>query len=545
MALDFSTAPTLPYRHQVLGVEELIKSNDPDSGRVLPNCFALFDEMGNGKTLQVIYAACELYRRGEINRILVVAPASVRVVWYDPDLGEIAKHAWRDIPIRVTEYHSKMRSWMRVPTDAAVAARWRHVDPLEFVITNYDFIRRDEKRERLERFCGPRTWLVLDESAAVKNHKAQQTKACWKLRQKCGRVVILNGTPIANNPLDMFSQMRMLNPLILSCQSFFHFRARYAVMGGYLGKAVVGWRDLEDMQKRIKPYALRRLKSDALDLPDKLPPTTLAAVLSDRTWRLYRDMRDDMVAWLDTNTLASAAQAGVKALRLSQIVSGFVGGLRTGVWQDPASLDDETVPDPTRTLSSPEDEAGPDFAGARPVGREKLDAVLDWIAERLEEDPHFKLLAWCRFRFELQRLCEAVAERFPQVSIGKIWGGQTRDERNEALQLLDPRTTPRAPVVVVGTPASGALGLNLTAAHHVIYVSHDYSLKTRLQSEDRVHRPGQVHHVSYTDVIAVGPAGQKTIDHAVIKALRQKNDLATWTASAWRSALKEEMDEED
>lgn len=538
--LDFSTAPTLPYRHQVLGVEALIKSTDPESERLLPNCFALFDEMGNGKTLQVIYAACELYRRGEIDRVLVVAPASVRVVWFDPDLGEIAKHAWRDIFIRVTEYHSKMRSWVREATHTTLLRR----DPLEFVITNYDFIRRDEKRERLERFCGPRTWLVLDESAAIKNHKAQQTKACWKLRQKCGRVVILNGTPIANNPLDMFSQMRMLHPQILACQSFFHFRSRYALMGGYLAKQIVGWRDLEDLQRRIKPYALRRLKSDALDLPDKLPPTILTATLTDHTWRLYRDMRDDMVAWLDANTLASAAQAGVKALRLSQIVSGFVGGLRAGVWRDSASLDDDWSADSTRTLSPSADEVQDDLMTARPLGREKLDAVLQWIGERLNEDPHFKLLAWCRFRFELQRLCVAIHEQFPQVVMGKIWGGQTRDERNEALQLLDPRTTPQAPVVVVGTPASGALGLNLTAAHYVIYVSHDYSLKTRLQSEDRVHRPGQTHHVSYTDVMAVGPAGQKTIDHAVIKALRQKNDLATWTAAAWRSALTEELAED-
>jgi SNF2 family DNA or RNA helicase len=84
------------------------------------------------------------------------------------------------------------------------------------------------------------------------------------------------------------------------------------------------------------------------------------------------------------------------------------------------------------------------------------------------------------------------------------------------------------------------MGLNLTAAHTVMYLSNDYSLKTRLQSEDRVHRPGQTNVVSYYDVVATGPDGQKTIDHHIIKALREKNDIATWTTSAWLAALRED-----
>lgn len=83
------------------------------------------------------------------------------------------------------------------------------------------------------------------------------------------------------------------------------------------------------------------------------------------------------------------------------------------------------------------------------------------------------------------------------------------------------------------------MGLNLTAAHTVVYLSNDYSLKTRLQSEDRVHRPGQRNVVSYFDVIAVGPNGQRTIDAAIVKALRDKNDLASWTTGAWVAALRD------
>jgi hypothetical protein len=82
--------------------------------------------------------------------------------------------------------------------------------------------------------------------------------------------------------------------------------------------------------------------------------------------------------------------------------------------------------------------------------------------------------------------------------------------------------------------------LNLTAAHTMIYLSYDHSLEKFLQGNDRVHRPGQVHPVSYYDIIATGPKGQKTIDHHIIQSRYNKDSLATWTVSAWQRALSEE-----
>ena len=505
MSIDLSRSRVPSYAHQLVGVEALVESGDPARGRIFPNCFALFDEMGAGKTKQVIDAACVMFTWGLIDRVLVIAPASVRAVWWDPELGELAKHLWDELPVEVTEYHAKSRTWRRFEGNPRL--RW--------VISNYDFIRREQRRDELAKYCTPRTLLVLDESAAVKNHRAEQTKACWHLRQKCGRVVLLNGTPIANNPLDLYSQARLMHPGILACQSFFHFRSRYALMGGFQQKQVIGWQNLEDLQKRMAPYVLRRLKTECLDLPAKLPPMTLVATLSDDTWNLYKEMRDEFVAWLDAQTLSTAAQAGVKALRLSQLVNGFIGGIRS-------------------------EHAADEVEPTRDIGREKLDVFLEWLSDRLEAESSLKLLVWCRFRPELARVCDELLKKFPGIALGRIWGGQKGEEREETLRLLDPRTAPKGPAVVVGTPSSGALGLNLAAAHDVIYLSNDYSLKTRLQSEDRVHRPGQVSPVSYFDVIAVGPQGQRTIDHLIIKALRTKNDVATWTTDAWRQAIKEE-----
>jgi SNF2 family DNA or RNA helicase len=84
------------------------------------------------------------------------------------------------------------------------------------------------------------------------------------------------------------------------------------------------------------------------------------------------------------------------------------------------------------------------------------------------------------------------------------------------------------------------MGITLAAASNVVYLNNAYSLNIRQQSEDRTHRPGQTRAVSYFDVLAEGPAGQRTIDHIVLKALREKRELAEWTASAWLEALKEQ-----
>jgi SNF2 family DNA or RNA helicase len=171
------------------------------------------------------------------------------------------------------------------------------------------------------------------------------------------------------------------------------------------------------------------------------------------------------------------------------------------------------------------------------IGREKLDALLEWLNTRWDEDPALKVLIWCRFRAELLRIRDALPKGMP---VGVLLGSQRKQEREDALRLFDPRTAPDGRAVLLGTTKTGQTGLNLTAAHTVVYASNDTSLFTRMQSEDRVHRPGQRNVVSYFDVVATGPAGQRTVDHVILKALREKQNLATWTTSAWVAELTRE-----
>lgn len=511
-----------PYDHQIVGIDALVKWDDPTKGRVIGGCFALFDEMGAGKTLQVSVAAQILFLMNKIDRVVVVAPVPVRSVWFDPELGELKKHLWPDLPVWVTEYHARKRKWTQgTPGLDKRILRW--------VVTNYDFLRAVERREQLSQVLSKRTLLVLDESSAIKNPSAKQSKAMVELRRLCGRVFILNGTPIANNPGDLFNQAYTMDPTILECRNFFHFRSKYAIMGGWQGRQVLSWRNVEDIQRRMAPYILRRLKVECLDLPAKLDSVVLKPTLTQKTWGIYKEMRDDMVAWLTEDTVATASQSIVRVLRLSQITSGFLSGVQQGDVDYAETADGPEEPGKELKINLTEE-----------IGREKLDLFLAILKEWVADDPDLKLIVWCRFRAELKRLHATLFNGDAKIQLGQIWGGQKRHEREAAIRLLDPRTSPKGPVVVMGTPATGAMGLNLTAAHTVVYLSNDYSLKTRLQSEDRVHRPGQIYPVSYFDVVAEGPNGQKTIDHAILKALKEKDDMAKWTTSAWLSALRDE-----
>jgi SNF2 family DNA or RNA helicase len=502
MTNNFAACPYPPTKHQLVGIQKIVNE---------PYVFVT-DEMGFGKTKQLIDAAHVLFQQDKIDRVLVICPAPVKHVWHDPELGQLSEHAWSGVHNHVELYHKRPRAWHTGPADQRA---------LHWIITNYEFIRMGLKsRSRylpdrlvfLQQQCGPRTLLVLDESSAVKNARALQTRACMYLRKECTRVVLMSGTPIAHSPLDLLSQGNLLHPSILSDRpgeytNLIQFRNRYATMGGFQYKQIVEWRNLDDLQQRFAPHTLRRLKKDCLDLPPKLKSVTLTATLTPATWKLYKKMRDDMIVWLQDDDVSVAQQAITKVVRLAQLTSGHLGGL--------------------------------EIAGVEKTSSEKLDLVIEWVQEQLDLDPHFKAVIWSRFRYDVDRLAEGL-EALP-VTVGKLWGGNSTADREATLSLLHPHSAKAdEAAIVVGTQSTGSMGITLAAAATVVYVSNDFSLNVRVQSEDRNHRPGQTRPVSYFDVVATGPDGQKTIDHLVLKALRKKQNLADLTASAWVDALQQE-----
>lgn len=492
-------SPPLP--HVKFGVEWLIA-----------HPYALLgDDMGGMKTAQTIIAAQFLSEMDVIDRVIVVAPAAVRPkVWFDQDLGQLNEQLWRGKRSLVCEYHARVRKWVHEPEGT---------NELRWIVTNYEFIRTKANLHVLLDYCGPKTLLVLDESSAVRGHDSAQTDACMTLRwltnrrgrpvlgaARCGRILLLNGTPVAESPMDMFSQGNLMHPSILECKYVTHYKARYAITKPVYGKkdrrgnwvqAIEGWHNLEDLQRRFAPYVLRREAKD-LGIDFALPSVPLEVRLTEATWRVYRQMRDEMVVWLKSG-VATSATAAVKSLRLAQITSGFLGGVEDANIGDSDGFTFDGDDDPL-----PRDSGGARHA-PRPVveiGREKLDFALAWHAERLEHDPNLKLTSWCRFVPELRRYLNEVKRFGHPVGAAcgaKVFEGEhsQKSERETALRLLHPKTAPEGPATVGATQGTGALGLNFTACHTVLEISYDYSSFKKKQGDSRFNRPGQRQMVSF------------------------------------------------
>lgn len=514
--IDWARCATTPKEHQKDGVRALLQ-------RLY---FMLAHEVGAGKSKIVIDTNQILWEAGLIDTVVVACPAFARGVWGNPDpaLGEIAKHGWPSVANHVREYSVRLS---KLPKDHDRSG-------LNWVITNYEFIRRDERLGPLLTYLANRRYiLVCDESWALKDCHTDQWKAVNKIRSMAARVVLLNGTPIADTPLDLFAQMRLLHKDILGFKYFSHFRARYAILKANTSfPMITGWQNLEELREKVAPHVITKKTRECFDLPPVLDPILIEAKLTEDNWRLYRGMRDEMVAWLSLpdveGGVAQASivkQAIVKSMRLAQITSGFIGGVQdidlSGDFLDFTEQHAEVT-------------TGMTVLPPRAIGTEKLDALIAWLA-RVE--PPARILVWCRFRLEVERTAAALSA---QRRMFMLYGSQRTDEREAAVAALNPAIPQTELVGVVGNPLAGGAALNLAGASLAVNLSHDTKLRVFLQARGRIDRPGQTQPIRYVDVVATGPKGQRTIDHHVLAALRSKQDVATWTAATWKSKLMEE-----
>ena len=129
-----------------------------------------------------------------------------------------------------------------------------------------------------------------------------------------------------------------------------------------------------------------------------------------------------------------------------------------------------------------------------------------------------KALIWSRFRYDVQRITEALKKEHGPQSTVSYYGDTSDEDRTSAIEQFQNGEAR----FFVGNPQTGGYGITLTAATTVIYFANSFDLAVRMQSEDRAHRIGQTDHVTYIDLIAEG-----TIDERIVKALRTKMDIAS------------------
>lgn len=432
---------------------------------------ALLADMGTGKSMMTIAITGTLEAEKGVKRMLVVCPKSIVGVWEE----EFRKFA--DYKYALTVLDGTMEK-------KKASFNYMQGAALQIIVVNYESCWRLES----EITKWKPDLIVCDESSKIKTPSASQSKALHRLGRISKYNIILTGTPITGSPLDIFSQYKFLDDSIFG-GSFYLFRNRYAVMGGYQNRMVVGYRHMDELVSKVHDIAYRIKIEDAVELPPFIDQTR-TITLEPKAQAIYRTLEQDCYAEL-SNGEVTARNVLTQLLRLSQCTGGFIRGDVN--------------------------------ADATQVSAAKLDALEDIIDTCLDEEK--KVVVFARFVPEIEAIEKMLKKK--KIGYSVIYGAITDRAEQVAKFQNDPDIK-----VFIGQLQTTGMGLTLTASSVAVFYSLDFSYANYEQSRARIHRIGQKQKCLYIHLVCKG-----TVDEKVLNALKHKGDIAKIMVDDWRTLL--------
>ena len=480
-------APLLPYpvkanlyKHQIRGANMALRAFGALDAKTTGGGFGELFEMGCGKTLTTIAVAGALYNLGKIDRVLVVAPTSVCSVW-PHDLNQFATFPW-EARVLLGDKKKRLKALNELENWPFKALR--------IAVINYESTHREGIFEALAAYKPD--LIVCDESQRIKNPSAAQSKALHKLGDAAPFRMILSGTPVQNNAVDLYSQYRFLDPAVYGA-NFYAFKNRYCIMGGYGQHQIVGYRNMDELVEKEHSVAYRVTKEECLDLPQQTFINRYVQ-FTDAEQAIYEQLRKSSFLELETGENVTATTILTMYLRLMQLTGGFL------------TADESTRP--------------------KQVNTAKLDALAD-IVDDYVVDAGKKLVIFARFRAEIAAIENLL--RLRKIQYGSIYGDVPMEERGKIVE--DFQTNPDTKVFVAQIQTAG-LGITLHAASTAVFYSYDYNYANYAQALARIHRIGQRLPVTYIHLVVDG-----SIDEKILAALENKEDMAKTVVDSWREVL--------
>ena len=437
--------------------------------------YALFMEAGTGKTACVITYlgdVAEKLKGGlKYPKTLIFAPIVVCQNWQDEFVKIEGAYVKRQIHVLTGSGAKKEKALLK--------------GDFNILITNYETLLQKKNLARL--MAWEPEILVCDESHRLKSPSAKRSKAIIPLANLASRRFLLTGTPVLKDELDLFNQFKVMDGRLgqtFPDKNFFAFRARYFENANAYKNHVdfPDWQIKKESRVEIKAKILDKSfsvkKRDCLDLPSHIK-TRINVGMSPSQARAYKDMHDDLIACLPSGELAVSELAITKAMRLQQIVSGFV-----------------------------KDDQANDF--------EFKDAPRVKALHDLLEDFNKPIIVWAAFKYnysQIEKICIALKK-----SYGFVTGAQSIAEKDKVIYDFQNGKLD----VLIANQGAGGIGINLTIADTCIYFSRDFSLEKDIQSEARNYRGGSDIHEKVTRIDLVTPG---TIDDQVLDALRKKQNV--------------------
>ena len=407
---------------------------------------ALYMEMGTGKTRTGLELIKLRYNAAKVNHVLWLCPYSVK----ETLRRELIKHVRGD--------HS-MFTICGIETLSSS------------IKTNCELLRLVENKN---------TFLIVDESNLVKNHRAKRTINIERLASKCTYKLILNGTPISKCEKDLFSQWYILDWRILGYKSFWSFAANHIEYDERIRGKIRRCLNTDYLVRKIAPYTYQVKKEECLDLPSKTYSTHYYS-LNDSQLEHYGYVADKLLFEVDELQPATI-------YRLFTGLQNVISGLEVKIGKQLKSK--------------------PFFNN--PLQNPRMKLLLS-LLDKLDE----KVIIFCKYTHEILDITNILNEKYGEGSAVSFYGKLNQKNREKSIDSFS-----KSAQFFVANKTCAGYGLNLQFCSYVIYYSNDWNYATRGQSEDRVHRIGQKENVHIIDICA-----SHTLDEKILNCLWKKENL--------------------
>ncbi|EME50250.1 hypothetical protein DOTSEDRAFT_68955 [Dothistroma septosporum NZE10] len=489
----------------------------------------LCDDMGLGKTLQTLcIVASDHHLRAEefaktqapdMQRMpsLIICPPTLTGHWKQ----EIRTYA----PfLRAVAYAGPPSERGKVRDQLATA---------DVVITSYDISRNDVD------ILASINWnyCVLDEGHLIKNPKAKVTIAVKRLASN--HRLILSGTPIQNNVLELWSLFDFLMPGFLGTEKVFQDRFAKPIAASRFAKSSskeqeAGALAVESLHKQVLPFLLRRLKEEVLnDLPPKILQNYYCD-LSDLQKRLFDDFNkkeakslQDMAGNPDKEAKTHIFQAlqYMRKLCNSPAMVMKEGHKQYAAIQALLAKENSSIKDPKH---APKLTALRDLLVDCGIGADQGDS--NAVPTAGQAVSQHRALIFCQMKEMLDMVENTVLKKMlPGVTFSRMDGSVEASKRQDIVNRFN--SDPSIDCLLL-TTSVGGLGLNLTGADTVIFVEHDWNPQKDLQAMDRAHRIGQKKVVNVYRLVTRG-----TLEEKILNLQRFKIDVASTVVNQQNAGL--------
>ena len=453
---------TKPFSHQLEGVEYGLKYDR----------WFLGDEQGLGKSKQVIdIAVARKVMYGYRFCLIVCGVNTLKWNW----VNEIHTHSKEDAYIlgqRRKGTKIRIGSTKDKLEDLKLMYDRKEPHPY-FIITNVESFRDKNIADTISDLCkkGIIGMCAADEMHKMKNPTAQQTKGFLKCLPYCR--IGMTGTPLMNSPMDLYVILKWLG---YESHAFYSFKQHYCVMGGYGGYEIVGYKNLDQLTAQVREIMLRRLKSEVLDLPEKI-------------------YVDDIVE-----------MEGKQAVMYKEVEAGLKADYING---------DIDLTNPLSALIRLRQTTGyPGILSDEITESAKLDRMEELVENCTSNDE--KVIIFSNWTQMTDAICNKL--KSSGHNVGVITGETPDSSRQEIVDVFQNSSDLS---VLVGTIGAMGTGLTLTAATTVIFVDEPWNKALFDQAVDRAHRIGQKNNITIYSIMC-----KDTIDERIHNLIYKKGAMS-------------------